>query len=149
MVALRLVRRWFTDAATEGELSLDGERVCWTLEDRALRDGEPKVAGRSAIPPGRYRVTWAWSPRFQRQTLRLHDVPGFEGILIHAGNRSKDTEGCILVGLTRTDPTDDWIGQSGVALAKLEAAVCPKLLAGEPAEIGIAEATEIDQRGIP
>lgn len=143
---LRLTRRWFTDRATEGDLRLDDVHQCFTLEDRAPRAGEPKVPGRTAIPPGRYPVDWRWSPRFRRSLLGLREVPGFSGILIHAGNRSLDTEGCILVGLDRTDPTDDWIGQSGVALAALEATVCPRLQAGEAAAIEIVEGPELDQR---
>ena len=40
-------------------------------------------------------------------------MPGFEGIRIHSGNTSKDTEGCILLGTTWT--SGDFIGNSKLA----------------------------------
>jgi len=43
-------------------------------------------------------------------------VPGFEGVRIHSGNTNHDTEGCILVGRTRSK---DFIGQSRKAFDKL------------------------------
>ena len=46
----------------------------------------------------------------------LLNVPGFEGVRIHAGNTAKDTEGCILVGMTKSD---DFIGGSKMAFETL------------------------------
>jgi hypothetical protein len=66
-----------------------------TLED-PVRD--EKIAGITAIPAGRYEITLEDSPHFKRELPYLHDVPEFTGILIHAGNTSEDTRGCILVG---------------------------------------------------
>ena len=84
---------------TVGRLFVDGKYFCDTLEDR-VRDltMEKKVPGETAIPAGRYRVIVNVSPKFKRELPRLVDVPGFEGILIHAGNSPRDTEGCLLVG---------------------------------------------------
>ena len=87
---------------TEGVLTDEkGNRLADTLEPqwRALARGEKKVAGKTAIPEGTYDVVVTMSPRFGMNLPLLLDVPGFEGIRIHAGNNAEyDSRGCILVG---------------------------------------------------
>lgn len=103
---LRLERLWPRETYTVGRLYVDGKFFCNTLEDRIVDknkngvfDGtEKKVYAESAIPYGKYKVVYNWSPKFGRNLPRLLNVPHFEGILIHPGNTNKDTAGCILVG---------------------------------------------------
>lgn len=114
---LKLKRIAKQDGYTIGRLYVDGERFCDTLEDtdRGLSQALPvsvnkakKRAGQTAIPVGRYRITLGVkSPKFSKRAAydfcggylpRLINVPAFEGVLIHIGNTSKDTDGCILVG---------------------------------------------------
>lgn len=91
---------------TAGKLYINGAYFCDTLEDpnrdlnkNGVFDGsEKKIAGNTCIPFGTYKVIVSMSPRFGRELPRLLDVPSFEGVLIHRGNTTKDTEGCILVG---------------------------------------------------
>lgn len=96
---------------TDGLLFVDGRFICDTLEDRdrdenrnGIFDGaERKVYAETAIPNGTYRITLEHSPKFSpryggRKVPRLHNVPHFEGILIHTGNTAEDSAGCILVG---------------------------------------------------
>lgn len=92
--------------ATIGLLFVDGKHTCNTLEDVVRADPDPstpqnegKVYGETAIPAGRYRVGVTMSQRFQRPLPLLYDVPGFEGIRIHPGNKAVDTHGCILPGM--------------------------------------------------
>ena len=59
--------------------------------------GEAKVAGDTCIPAGTYEVEMYNSPHFGRKLPHLLNVPGFEYILIHRGNTTIDTKGCILV----------------------------------------------------
>lgn len=94
---LTLHRRWKTEKSTIGELSIDGDRFCYTLEDEVRPPGV-KIPGETAIPEGRYRVVFDWSPKNKRLMPHILDVPMFTRILIHAGNTDVDTEGCVLVG---------------------------------------------------
>jgi len=120
---LVLQREVLSDKSTIGKLSVNEERLGWTLEDAVLPIGV-KVYGKTAIPEGRFRVVIDRSARFKRLMPHILDVPGFEGVRIHAGNTSEDTEGCILIGLQKGV---DSIGRSQAAMAlfmpKLEAAL--------------------------
>ena len=90
---------------TIGSLSVNGEWLCWTGEDRVREPGEAKVYGKTAIPAGKYHVIVNLSPRLKKRMPRLVNVPGFEGILIHKGNTAEDTSGCVLVGAQVDSPT--------------------------------------------
>lgn len=96
IVLKRIAKR---DTYTIGQLYIDGQYWCDTLEDR-VRDlsKERKVAGETAIPAGTYDVVVNISPKFKRLLPRLLRVPHFEGVLIHRGNTAADSAGCILVG---------------------------------------------------
>jgi len=89
-----------------GDLFIDGEFFCYTLEDERRADGV-KVYGETAIPTGTYNVKLTKSNRFKRLMPLLLDVPLFKGIRIHGGNTSKDTLGCILVAFN-TDYKKIW-----------------------------------------
>lgn len=121
---LLLIRDTFTDKSTTGKLYVEDTFECFTLEDVVRED---KVYGETAIPEGRYEVIIDLSARFKKELPRLLDVPNFKGIRIHSGNKATDTEGCILVG---TSKTEDWISNSIVAMTalmeKLEAAYIKK-----------------------
>lgn len=109
-----LERKEFTEKSTIGDFIIDGERFCYCLEDM-VRETGVKVPGKTAIPEGRYRVIVDKSTRFGRAMPHILDVPGFEGIRIHAGNTDKDTEGCPLLGFTKGE---DFVGQSRLAFNK-------------------------------
>ena len=98
LILIRHARRAdYTIGRLEDE---NGKKICDTLEPtwRNYKGGELKIPKKSAIPEGSYRVVVTKSRRFQKYLPLLVGVPGFEGVRIHAGNTSRDTEGCILVG---------------------------------------------------
>lgn len=102
---------------TIGRLYVNNNYFCDTCED-VVRDlnkdgdlndaGECKVYGKTAIPYGRYEITMkVQSPKYSQRASyawckgylpRLLNVPHFDGILIHAGNTSEDSSGCVLCG---------------------------------------------------
>jgi hypothetical protein len=112
-----LTRAQCDPTVTIGELMIGGHHICWVCEDPVREiEGQPvsdwKIKGETAIPRGRYRVQRTLSARFGHTTPQLMDVPGFEGIRIHPGNTTADTEGCLLPGLERRS---DGVGASQLA----------------------------------
>ena len=114
-------RKWKKDTYTISNLTIDGKWFSNILEDtdRGLDDSmsvteikKLKKPSITAIPRGTYEVTLnVVSPKYSTNTFykqvcngkvpRLLNVKGFEGILIHAGNSSKDSAGCLLVGVNK------------------------------------------------
>lgn len=95
------------DGYTIGRMSLNGEYFCDTLEDTdrglnsSMQESEilaKKVKAQTAIPTGKYDVILSFSPRFKRVLPLLLNVPGYQYIRVHNGNRPDSTEGCLLVG---------------------------------------------------
>ena len=70
----------------QGELYVNGVFFCHTIERLS-----------KAIPKGSFSVGISYSPRFHKQ-LPYISVKGRSGIRIHAGNTSRDSTGCVLVG---------------------------------------------------
>ena len=111
-------RKYKKENYTISNLYIDGKYFCNTIEDtdRGLTQNMPlaeikakKVASKTAIPTGTYKVTLdVVSPKYSKSPYyinvckakvpRLLDVPGFDGILIHTGNTEKDSSGCLIVG---------------------------------------------------
>jgi len=96
-VNLLLIRDTFTDNSTIGELFVNGERMCDTLE-LPWKNNEKSI---SCIPAGEYSVRLR--PARQSATrdylhLLVENVPDRSYILFHRGNTAKDSRGCILVG---------------------------------------------------
>ena len=114
-----------TEKSTIGEIKVNGEHECWSLEDRdrgltqntdKLQISAIKVHGKTAIPTGRYQVVITFSNRFKKPLPLLLNVPGFEGIRIHPGNTEADSSGCILTG---TSYDTDRVNNSRVAFYDL------------------------------
>ena len=112
---------------TIGKMYIDGEYFCDTLEDtdRGLKQDmalselkEMKVYGKTAIPTGEYVLTITYSNRFAKMMPLINDVPAFSGARIHPLNTSKETEGCIGVGIC-DNPNKDWIRDSRKTYNKL------------------------------
>jgi hypothetical protein len=125
-VKLSLKRQPTKGGCTLGDMYVDGEWICFTLEDE-VRDGH-KVPGKTAIPAGTYTVTIDLSSRFGRLMPHVLNVPGFAGIRIHPGNTAENTDGCILVGNTRGTKS---IGESRAAYSVLFAMLSEAKRKGE------------------
>ncbi len=116
---LLVERKWKKEGYTIGKIYVDDVFFCNTLEDKdrgltstmSLTEIKNlKLKGETAIPTGTYNILMnVVSPKYSKSAWyvkncngarmpRLENVPDYEGVLIHAGNSAKDTEGCVLVG---------------------------------------------------
>ena len=98
MINLLLIRDTFSKKSTIGELFINGERICDTLEN-PWQDNQRNI---SCIPEGVYPVRLRL-PRESATRDYLHllvqEVPNRDFILVHRGNFPSQTQGCLLVGL--------------------------------------------------
>jgi len=114
------ITREIMDAeATQGRLRC-GSFGCFTLE-LPWRDNAEDI---SCIPPGTYKAKITYSNKFKRDLPELLDVPGRSKVRIHAGNTTRDTLGCILVGEERVESAP-MITKSQVTLTELFDALHP------------------------
>ena len=127
------------EKATPGEIHVDGAFICYSLEDLE----NTGVKGSCAVPLGKYQV----KPRFEGTVFgwmkdRIPDVAKYgiphiynidglvypkwidkngilanQFVLIHIGNRTTDTEGCLLTGSALVG--EDQVSGSTVAFQKL------------------------------
>ena len=85
------ILRTYYPGGTNGVLSLEGVRQCFTIELPWLNN----TPRRSCIPEGRYRLQKRWSPRY-RDHLLVTGVPNRSLILIHPANHAlRELAGCI------------------------------------------------------
>lgn len=113
---IQVDRKWKKQKYTISNMTIDGEFAANVLEDtdRGLRKEygagvvkktkalHPKE---TAIPSGRYLVTFTYSPKFcdKKYAIKgmiplINGVPGFSAIRMHAGRNAGWSEGCLLVG---------------------------------------------------
>lgn len=102
-----------TDKSIIGEMFVDGQHECFTLEPARKN---PVHAGHPCIPAGTYTVELTFSPKFKTVTPELVDVPGRSDVRCHWGNRPEDTLGCTIVGDGRAE---NWVSVSRVAFERL------------------------------
>lgn len=109
-IKLRLIRiREDGTFGTFGVLLANDVYLMQTLEP------PPGLKKFNRIPPDRYLVS-PFNSAKHKNCFILSPTPGRTGILIHSGNISSDTRGCILIGLTSTN---SGIGESLAAKGKL------------------------------
>lgn len=81
---------WFSNVMEDRDRNLHSNNIA---EVKAK-----KVKHETAIPYGRYEIVMSYSERFKMLLPLLTNVPGYDGIRIHAGNTEADSSGCLLPG---------------------------------------------------
>lgn len=117
MIEMTLKRSWYTNKSTMGIISIGGEHW-FTLEDPVR---QIKVATKTAIPAGRYRVIPHVSYTAKEIRPMLLNVPNYMGVFLHIGNNPENTDGCILPGKNKGD---NYVFDSGKAYNEVCAHLC-------------------------
>ena len=96
MKIITLKRICMTDVGTFGVMIEEGNPpapFCLTIE-LPWKDNKPEI---SCIPEGEYYCKIVQSPKFGR-VFEITGVPNRNNILIHKGNWTTDTLGCVILG---------------------------------------------------
>ncbi len=94
MKRLKLIT-FSNNLCTTGKLYHDKDMVCYTMELPWLKNAK----NISCIPAGEYMVKMTNSNKYG-PCYKIRNVTGRTDILIHKGNTTLDTEGCILPAST-------------------------------------------------
>ena len=139
-----LLQRFFHNTdETLGFLFIDGVPAGFTLEDQPQT---VKVFSETRIPQGTYKLALTYSPKlspkYGHDMILVADVPGFEGIRIHAGLTDDDTAGCVLVANgARFDPAKQKmvLVDSMTAYRRIYQVITDKLKTGIVVNLTIAD----------
>jgi hypothetical protein len=106
---ITIIRTTENEFGTFGTLIIDKRVVCQTLE-LPWKNNEKDV---SCIPAQIYKCI-CWESPTKGKCLHILGVPGRDNVLIHKGNTIKDSEGCILVGMSVAEIMVDGTLKDGV-----------------------------------
>ncbi|MEN5233194.1 DUF5675 family protein [Sphingobacterium faecium] len=136
---LKVIRIRQGNNSTLSEIYLDGQFICYGLEDIPR---EKKIPGSTCIPLGTYRLGFNRDggmngnyydryPKMHRGMIEIKDIPGFSYVYIHIGNTHKETAGCLLVGTQYVFQQGDYrLVQSITAYKKLYPLLAEFMAAG-------------------
>jgi hypothetical protein len=99
-----LVRFYRDSKCILSRIFIDNKHIICALELPYI-DNKNRI---SSIPPNTYNVKKRYSPKYKNH-FHILNVPGRDFILIHSGNYTTQTNGCILVGLKHSDINSDGI----------------------------------------
>tara|TARA_R100000664_G_scaffold9545_2_gene15987 strand:- start:2308 stop:2787 length:480 start_codon:yes stop_codon:yes gene_type:complete len=127
------------------------EFLCYTIED-TYRD--KKIMNHTRIPSGKYEIKYRteggfynkYKTRFadidnKRGMLELQNVPNFKYILIHCGNTSADSSGCLLVAdsVNNNQNEKGFAGKSSIAYKNIYKRLAGQLDKGDKVYITIED----------
>lgn len=123
--------------------------LCFTVEDTYRQE---KVKHQTRIPAGVYEIKlrkegsfhdkYRKKFPFHKGMLWLQNVPNFEFILIHLGNTSDDSSGCILVDDILNSANPNGASGSLSAYERIYSPIANALDAGERVEICIQDESQ-------
>lgn len=107
---LKVVREEFNLDQTVGKLYANGIFICYTIEDRdrgltndmdASEIKRIKIAHKTAVNYGRYRVILSYSNKLKRYLPLMLDIRSWVGCRLHRGSTPNSSSGCICLGMER------------------------------------------------
>ena len=117
------------------------EFLCYTIEDTRIPSGKYEIKYRTEGGfYNKYKTRFADIDN-KRGMLELQDVPNFKYILIHCGNTSADSSGCLLVAdsVNNNQKEKGFAGKSSGAYKTIYTSVAAHLDKGHKVNITIED----------